>query len=83
MSDKYLISLCLLNFQDRKAMFDIAISGPTLGFIASLVLIFLGINDMSTTSFEVMQQTYPALPYGFFQSSFFLRFFDRFCISVN
>lgn len=57
--------------KNRKQLFDFSISGPTLGFISSLVMIAFGLsfsNEMDTI-------TYPALPMSFFQSSFFFSSF--------
>lgn len=61
-----------LNYpKDRKALFDMAILGPLLGFLGSFACLFFGLMTSTTaTAAEIAQ--YPALPVGFFSSSLLL-----------
>lgn len=65
----------IMNFRDfvksRKELFDISISGPVLGFLASLVCTIYGLLLTQQATPEALA-TFPALPTGFFSSSFFL-----------
>ena len=55
----------------RKAMFDISIAGPALGFTFSLLATLYGLSVTAGASPEVLA-TYPALPSVFLDSSFLL-----------
>ena len=57
--------------KSRKALFDISISGPALGFLFSLLLTVYGLQLTVSASPEILS-TYPAVPTGFFSSSFLL-----------
>lgn len=55
----------------RKAMFDVAIAGPLTGLIYSLGTLIFGLDLTATATPEVLAQL-PALPTGFFSTSFLL-----------
>lgn len=57
--------------KNRSAMFDIAISGPFVGFILSLLSLGLGISgNLGATPDEIA--AFPALPMALLQGSYFL-----------
>eukprot|EP01038_Epipyxis_sp_PR26KG_P009953 gene9953-13386_t len=55
----------------RKEMFDVSIAGPLFGFIASLLCTLTGLSLTANATPEIVA-TFPALPTGFFQSSFLI-----------
>jgi Zn-dependent protease len=57
--------------KSRKALFDIAIAGPFAGFLCSLAATLYGLTLTASASPELLS-TFPALPTGFFSSSFLL-----------
>ena len=57
--------------KNRKQLFDVAIAGPLMGLIVSLSCVLLGLEFTSQASPAVLG-TFPALPLGFFQTSFLL-----------
>lgn len=57
--------------KSRKALFDIAIAGPACGFLFSLGATLYGLSLTAGASPEALA-TFPALPTGFFSSSFLL-----------
>lgn len=57
--------------KNRKQLFDVAIAGPTLGFISALALTIYGfLITQSATPADLA--SFPALPTGFFTSSYLL-----------
>lgn len=62
----------LLSFPpSRKALFDMAIAGPLVGFACSLGMLVSGLDQTAHASPEVIA-SFPALPTGFFSSSFLI-----------
>jgi len=57
--------------KDRKQLFDIAISGPLLGFLASLSVTGIGLSLTQTATASDLA-SFPAIPQGFFSSSLLL-----------
>jgi membrane-associated protease RseP (regulator of RpoE activity) len=57
--------------KNRKEMFDVAIAGPFLGFLTSLITTLIGLYLTQSASPNDLA-TYPALPTTFFTSSFLL-----------
>jgi Zn-dependent protease len=55
----------------RKALFDISIAGPTLGFLSSLALTLYGLTLTTAAAPDVLA-SFPVLPAGFFSSSLLL-----------
>jgi Zn-dependent protease len=55
--------------KSRKALFDVSIAGPFLGYLAAIAAVYFGIMETSTASAETLA-SYPALPVGFFRTSF-------------
>lgn len=57
--------------KDRKALLDMALLGPLLGFLGSFACLSVGLmTSMTASAAEIA--TYPALPVGFFSSSLLL-----------
>ena len=57
--------------KSRKALFDISIAGPALGFLVSLSATLIGLSITASSSPEVLA-TFPAIPAAFLDSSFLL-----------
>jgi membrane-associated protease RseP (regulator of RpoE activity) len=57
--------------KDRKQLFDVSIAGPTLGFISALALTLYGFM-MTQSATPADLASFPALPTGFFTSSYLL-----------
>ena len=57
--------------KSRKALFDIAIAGPATGFLFSLAATIYGLTLTAGATPDLLA-TFPALPTGFFSSSFLL-----------
>ena len=57
--------------KSRKALFDIAISGPAAGFLFSLLATIYGLTLTVNASPDILAN-FPAVPTGFFSSSFLL-----------
>ena len=55
--------------KDRKALFDISIAGPFMGFLVGLIASFYGISETISASPDLIS-SFPAIPSGFFTSSF-------------
>lgn len=55
--------------KSRKALFDVSIAGPLLGFLTGAAATAFGIHETMIASPEALA-LYPAIPAGFFQSSF-------------
>ena len=55
----------------RKALFDVSIAGPLVGFMYSLAVLFAGLEQTASASPELLAG-FPQLPTGFFSSSFLL-----------
>jgi len=55
----------------RKALFDVSIAGPLVGFMYSLAVLFAGLEQTASASPELIAG-FPQLPTGFFSSSFLL-----------
>jgi membrane-associated protease RseP (regulator of RpoE activity) len=57
--------------KDRKALFDVSIAGPFVGFVASLACIFYGLMQTAVASPEELA-TFPGIPAEFFKYSLLL-----------
>lgn len=55
----------------RKELFDVSIAGPLVGLVASLACSLYGL-DLTAHADPAALSTFPALPVGFFRSSFLL-----------
>ena len=68
--------------KSRKAMFDISIAGPALGFVFSLLATVYGLTLTAAASPDVLA-TFPALPSAFLDSSFLLHEMVDQCLHIS